>query len=294
MNQDEKVVLTTLAYYHALRVPGLTAPEIFYYRVPFDKTRASFYITQKSIQELLRRGIVAYKQGYYGLSEFGNPQNRILKKEESYKKRTIFKSVARLFPYIPYVRMVALTGSTALENASPESDIDVLITSAKNRIWTTRFFVTLVTHVTGKRRYENNIKNRICLNHYITEQDNYDTHALPTAHIYAQALPFWRAERITTITSSPPRSYALSVPPISLLLHIKRIIEVVLDYTIAPLFEWLVKNIQLYSIHKKVRGTNRDPLELVISDQELRFHYPFSRTKDTLLRHEEILKRYNI
>ena len=202
--------------------------------------------------------------------------------------------MARFFPYVPFVRMVALTGSTALENASPESDIDVLIMSAKDRIWTTRFFITLVAHFTGKRRYGNKIKNRICLNHYIAEREGYDKYALPTLHIYAQALPFWGEERITTITTSPPRSYVFSSSPNKLLLKIKRAMEIVLNYTIGSIFERFLKNIQLYSINKKMSGKNYDPLELVISERELRFHHPFSRSKYAVLRYKKILKRHGI
>ena len=290
MNQDEKTVLTTLAYYHALRVPGLTLSEIFHYRMPFEKTRASFYITQKSLQNLLQRGTVVCEQGYYGLLNFGSPAERTLRREESAKKRAILSSVTRFFPYIPYVRMVALTGSTALENASVDSDVDVLIMGANNRIWTTRLLVTLVTHLLGKRRYEDKIKDRVCLNHYITNQKNYDVDLLPTAHIYAQALPFWGEERITAITSAPPRSYAHSATPISFLLYIKRAMEIVLDYTIGPMVEWVVRKIQLRSINKKIQGKDYDSLELIISNEELRFHYPFSRTKDTLIKYNAILK----
>jgi len=294
MSQDEKTVLATLAYYHALRVPRLTLSEIFRYRMPFDKTKGSFYITHKAIQSLVGRGFAVRDGEYYALSEFGNPRSRMLKREESNKKRAIFHSVARFFPYIPYVRMVALTGSTALENASSESDIDVLIMSAKNRIWTTRFLVTLMAHFTGKRRYGNKIKNRVCLNHYITERESCNKYALPTSHIYAQALPFWGEERITTVTPSPPRSYAFSSSPNRFLLKIKRIAEIVLNYTIGSMFERFLKNIQLYSINKKINGKNPDLLELIVSEQELRFHFPFSRSKDTVLEYEKILKRHGI
>jgi len=56
------------------------------------------------------------------------------------------------------------------ENEKDILDIDLIIAAKKGRIWTVRTFVTLLTSVLGARRHGNITKNKICLNHYITDK----------------------------------------------------------------------------------------------------------------------------
>ena len=70
----------------------------------------------------------------------------------------------------PFMKMVLVSGSLALGNSKDESDIDLIIVAKKKRIWIVRTFVTLLTSILGVRRYKNKTKNKICLNHYITDK----------------------------------------------------------------------------------------------------------------------------
>ena len=324
MNQTEQSIVSTLAYYHALRVPALTFPEIFYYLTPLDGvmhtpclsksetighkqqcfSTPSFHIVEKTLQDLKEEGIIVSQGGYYALMNIGAPQKRIRDMQNQQEKGAIFSRVARLLPYIPYVRMVALAGSVAINCARPESDIDIFITGARRRIWTTRILVTLITHLTGERRYGAHIANKICLNHYTTENMSSELHNIPLAHIYAQILLYWKDAH----TNIPPannswirhilpnahgmRSYVHARPANTLGLAGKKIVEKLLDYTIGPALEYTVKQYQTRRIQKNLGDTKPDQLELVLSDQELRFHYPFSRSKEALAQYRKTLKQY--
>jgi len=70
----------------------------------------------------------------------------------------------------PFVKMVLVSGSLALGNSKENSDIDLIITAKKGRIWTVRTFITLLASLLGARRHGDKTKNKICLNHYITDQ----------------------------------------------------------------------------------------------------------------------------
>lgn len=314
MKQTEQSIISTLAYYHALRVPSLTFPEIFYYLTPLNYAEStlsdgvantpSFYMVKKSLKSLVEQGIVVSSRGHYALAKIGDPKKRIEYMRNQDKKGEIFSSVARLLKYIPYVRMIGLAGSVAINSARPESDIDVLIVSSKGRIWTTRILVTLATHITGKRRYGSLITNRICLNHYVAENTPSEPHVLPLAHTYAQMLLYWKDRGTNDLIINNPwirnilpnvhgmRSYVYSQRINGLGLLGKKIVEKVLDYTIGSALEYMVKKYQLRRIQNNLGDSHPDQLELVLSDQELRFHYPFSRSKDAFLRYKKTCGQY--
>jgi len=64
-----------------------------------------------------------------------------------------------------------VAGTLAFQNSSKESDWDVLIILKKNRIWLGRLILTTFLAVIGKKRNQFKIKNRVCLNHFLTENN---------------------------------------------------------------------------------------------------------------------------
>lgn len=193
MTPLEKEIIPTLAYYAALGVFCLTPMELLRYRQ--DRNDSARHLSHLHALEALQgKGLVQSKNGYWALCTA--PEHfytaRIRAQKEAQEKRRTFQGVCRFFPYIPFVRGVALIGSVARENASPQSDIDVCVVCAPGKLWTTRLLVTALTHLSGKRRHHNNIHNRICLNYYVSE----DAHATacpdrPSRHIHAQSMPYW-------------------------------------------------------------------------------------------------------
>jgi len=314
VEQNKQSIISTLAYYHALRVPSLTFPEIFYYLTPLGHSTTgealdgvtytpSFYMVKRALEDLEKQETLISSEGYYALAKLGSPQKRVEDMQNQQEKGAIFSRVARLLPYIPYVRMVGLAGSVAINSARHESDIDVLIAGARGRIWTTRILVTLVAHLTGKRRYGPRVANRICLNHYVTENTPSGPHIIPLAHTYAQMLLYWQDMQNNDPLANNPwihhmlpnahgmRSYVHAQQANIFGLASKKVAEIILDHTVGPVLEYVAKKYQTRRIQKSLGDTRPDPLELTISDQELRFHYPFSRSKDALKRYQETLKQ---
>jgi hypothetical protein len=95
---------------------------------------------------------------------------------------------ARLIAYLPFVRMVALTGSLAMENAR-DDDIDFLIVCAPNRLWTVRALVIALVHLARWRG------DHLCPNFLLSEnaltiaQQN-----LYSAHEIIQMIPLFGFE----------------------------------------------------------------------------------------------------
>jgi len=95
-------------------------------------------------------------------------EQRLQKDKNSILKFKVAEKVVWWLRFVPFVRMVAITGTLAMKNSERNSDIDFLAVLEKGRIFTGRLFVTLMVHLLGKRRYGKKIKNRICLNYFIT------------------------------------------------------------------------------------------------------------------------------
>jgi predicted nucleotidyltransferase len=66
--------------------------------------------------------------------------------------------------------MVAVTGTLAMKNTQPKSDLDLLVVLKRGHIFTGRTLVTALIHLLGVRRYGRKITNRICLNFFITDK----------------------------------------------------------------------------------------------------------------------------
>jgi predicted nucleotidyltransferase len=118
--------------------------------------------------EELKKRIETYR-GYYFL--FGRKNlvtQRIERNKISEEKYRIIGRVVRFLRFVPYVRMILVTGRVAMKNADRKSDLDLLVCLEKGRIFTGRTLVTLAIHLLGKRRYGKKITNRICLNYFIT------------------------------------------------------------------------------------------------------------------------------
>jgi hypothetical protein len=91
--------------------------------------------------------------------------------------------------------MIAITGRLAMKNAQVKSDWDLLVVLQNGRIWTGRTLITLFSEALGKRRKREKIKDRVCLNYFITESAleirNKD---LYSANEYSFIFPLWGEE----------------------------------------------------------------------------------------------------
>lgn len=111
------------------------------------------------------------KDGFYFLK--GKREliySRKSKRDSSIAKIQMAQKVVYFLRFIPFIRMVAISGSIGYLNVKEESDIDVFIIIKDGYVWFTRFFITLFTHISGKRRHGKKIKNRICLNFYTSDK----------------------------------------------------------------------------------------------------------------------------
>lgn len=97
----------------------------------------------------------------------------IRKRREEYaaEKLKTAKKIASYICLIPTVRLIGITGNLAINNSEKKDDIDLLIITKNDLLWTTRLLVTLLVELIGRRRRpkDKNVANKICLNMFLGE-----------------------------------------------------------------------------------------------------------------------------
>ena len=84
------------------------------------------------------------------------------------EKKLIIKSTRYLkyIRWVPWLRMVAIWNSVAMNSANSNSDIDLFIVTSPNRLWTVRIFITLIFQILWVRKTKNKHAERFCLSFF--------------------------------------------------------------------------------------------------------------------------------
>lgn len=168
-----KNVLFTIAYLNAMDfVPTTFEVWRHFIDIRGEKKKCDFFEVIRSLEQLEKQKIILSENGFWKLAGYVSAnfcQNRILKQKISIAKIKKAKKWMILLSKIPFLRAVIFDGTLAMKNSNRESDWDVLIITKKNRIWLGRLLLSLVLGLMGKRRHGEKIKNKFCLNHYLSE-----------------------------------------------------------------------------------------------------------------------------
>lgn len=141
------------------------------------------------------------RNGFYFLEgKEGLIFKRLLRNRISSKKILIAKKAAKILALFPTIKMAALTGSLAMGNSADDGDIDLLIVTKNNLLWTTRMLVLAVFALLRfpvRRSWDKNQKDKLCLNIWMDEADlcwRYDRN-IYTAHEIAQTTPLFNKNK---------------------------------------------------------------------------------------------------
>ena len=139
---------------------------------------------------------VSEKDGFYLVKGRESlTYKRLLRERTSKGKLTIARKAVRILGLIPTIRGVFITGALSMENTQDDSDIDLMIITKRNTLWTTRLLSYLLIKAFGlKTRKAGNKeqKDKLCLNIWLDESvlswSGKDRN-LYTAHEIAQIAP---------------------------------------------------------------------------------------------------------
>ena len=137
----ERAILETLAY-----------SDVFDYPLTLDELHRflTIHSTVAEIQEcMIGMKNITFANGYYflaGRSEIVDIRKQ--REENSHKAYRRAISYGRILGRLPFIRMVALTGSLVMLNLSKNRDMDYMLVAKPGRVWTARAFALLLARVT--------------------------------------------------------------------------------------------------------------------------------------------------
>ena len=135
----KNAILKTLAYSDVFDYP-LRPEELHYYLEALSITADELTF---SLQVL--NGQIGKSHGFYFLR--GREEIINLRVQREQKTALAFKRAwryGRLLGYLPFIRMVGLTGSLAVRNCDDDMDLDFMLVTQSGRVWLARAFALLL------------------------------------------------------------------------------------------------------------------------------------------------------
>ena len=172
-----QAVLHTLSYSDIFDYP-LTAPEVHLYLIGI---KASF----EEVAQVLEDGPIGRTDNYFTLPGREDIVSiRLDREARSQKLLPRALRYGRILGALPYIRMVALTGSLAVMNISESADLDYMLVAARGRVWTARAFALAFNRLTRLRGHT------LCPNLIVSEDAlEWRLHDLYSARELCQMIP---------------------------------------------------------------------------------------------------------
>jgi hypothetical protein len=180
----ETAIWRTIAYVDMFDYP-LTLAEIHYYLDGIPATRSE-------IEAVLNNGrlvpdYLTSQPPYYMLS--GREDLGQIRQRRTTVSQKLWPGAVRygrLIASMPFVRMVAVTGSLAVNNVDDRSDIDYLIVTKKGRVWLSRAFIIAIVRMAARQGWA------LCPNYILSETAlAFADRDLYTAHELVQMTPLY-------------------------------------------------------------------------------------------------------
>ena len=279
-------ILRTVCYADIFDYP-LTLPEIRKYLIGAKYSQGKERELKKKADSIPQ---ISRKSDFYFLKGKDVIVNYRKRREYfSSQKMIKLKKILKFLSFFPFVLMIALTGTLAMNNADRDDDIDLLLVIDNRFIWTTRFFIVSILKVLGLYRNPKDKKasNKICLNMYLDENHlelPVAERDLYSAHEVIQLKPVYDKDGYYQRFRSA-NSWIAQFLPNSEVYHTRY----VMNYTPGVnekgnLMESFFRKIQLWKIKK-------NQTKEIIRQGYLRFH-PHDNRGDILKQFEVKLKNY--
>ncbi len=182
----DRAVLLTAVYADLFDFP-LTMEEVFTRLVGcgFDRLAVSRSLASLTPSHLSTRDGFVFLRGRHHLVDV-----RLERMRRASASWAAGRRYARWLSLVPFVRMVAVSGSLAVNNANRASDVDLFCVTAARRLWIARLFIVPLSKLT--RKLPRLFSRYLCPN-YVVSLDalEVEDRNLFTAHEVLQAVPLF-------------------------------------------------------------------------------------------------------
>jgi hypothetical protein len=216
----ESAILQTITYVDVFDYP-LTPEEVHRYLIGIPAPAEK--VTQILSNGHLVPDRLNRRDGYFFLSGRAEiVETRRRREKVSKEMWPVARHYGRLLAALPFVRMVAITGSLAVNNVEPPADIDYLIVTEHGRLWSCRAWTILLVRLAARRGVH------LCPNYFLSERHlRFEEQNLYTAHELAQMIPIsglpiyrrmrqlnaWTADFLPN-AAGIPQPYPTNEPPV--------------------------------------------------------------------------------
>ena len=163
----QKAILDTLKYRQIFDCPMLYH-QIWSYLISSKPVSEKDFKT--SLNDLVEDKKVLCKDAWYSLNKVD--YERVEKRKKHAEKLIVqANGVVKYLKHLPWLEMMAVTGSVAAFNADEQSDIDLLIVTKPQRLFLSRLFVVLILKLLGVYWYSQKPAGTICPNILLTSDN---------------------------------------------------------------------------------------------------------------------------
>lgn len=185
-------VMATLAYHDIFSYP-LTIEEVSTFLIEKHSTQKNVEKQLKSL--IIENKIGEYKRLYYLIKRKNTVSSRLARTKHSSEKLRKAKAYSKILKLNPFIQMAGISGALAMENSHKQDDIDLVIITKANLLWTTRLLSNLLLFPVKRKPGTNISNNRACLNLFLDESDlKIKDENIYQAHEICQLKPLWQRD----------------------------------------------------------------------------------------------------
>jgi predicted nucleotidyltransferase len=245
----------------------LTIDEIYLY-LPVKYDQKEYGYALRSL--VIERHVYKFDRFYTLRNDYFLAERRERGNAKASELMMIAKKVGDLLIRFPYVRGVAVSGSLSKNFADEDSDIDLFIITAKNRLWIARTIMHLfkkLTFLVKKEQY-------FCMNYYVDEQDLLiHEKNIYTAIEVATLIPIngdtifqqFFADNAWTLDYLPNKCLRLSIAKPIKNSVLKRFIEFLFNNSLGNAIDNALMRLTKYRWHKKMRLQKKNNRGIILS-----------------------------
>jgi hypothetical protein len=182
--EAEQAIINTVSYVDVFDYP-LTLAEIHRYLIRLPLTSAETHGLLDAGRLVPAR--LSRRDGLYMLP--GREEVAEVRRQRRAASQALWPAAVaygRAIARMPFVRMVAVTGSLSVNNVMPGGDIDYLVITADDHLWVSRAFVLLVVRWAARQGQE------ICPNYFLSQRAlRLHDRNLYTAHELTHMVPLY-------------------------------------------------------------------------------------------------------